>query len=337
MIRLSLRYSLSRIPVLSHIHKTQQLIQQSTKNRASYFKNKTKSSSFTTLQQQQQTRTFATRQIKSRHPASPSNSTLTNLFIRPAIFTTLVVTGSFGLTTLIDGMDYKLPYWAVDMNERTSYLWPVVAPVILGNVAIFLFWQRRSVPKFFDRHFVNRQNIPSLFALVGSAFSQKDFMHLATNMLAFYGFARSIVETEGPGDTISIYLTCAVVSSWLAGVAGALHPAFRIVRIGSLGASGAVIGIISYSVLSRPDMKLSLDFLPGNMSSISAASMLYGLVLVDCLGLVFGWKRMGHACHLAGAVTGAGFYYGGLDFMQHYKKWIRTQMDSFGVLKVKER
>ena len=57
-----------------------------------------------------------------------------------------------------------------------------------------------------------------------------DFMHLATNMLAFYGFARSIVETEGPGDTISIYLTCAVVSSWLAGVAGALHPAFRIVR-----------------------------------------------------------------------------------------------------------
>ena len=122
-----------------------------------------------------------------------------------------------------------------------------------------------------------------------------------------------------------LYLTCGVVSSWVAGVVSCYHPALKLLRVPALGASGAVLGLVSYATLSQPNLELAIIFLP--MFSFPAINMLAGLVCFDLVGLVLGWRALGHAAHLTGVATGAGFYYGGLEAAQLYKRQVRMKVD----------
>ena len=72
-------------------------------------------------------------------------------------------------------------------------------------------------------------------------------------------------------------------------------------------------------------MEISLIFLP--MFSLPAIQALGGLVLFDCVGLMLGWKALGHAAHLSGVACGAGFYFGGLSVMRMYEKEVRKKVD----------
>ena len=144
-------------------------------------------------------------------------------------------------------------------------------------------------------------------------------------MFAFYSFSRNISFSVGSGDAASMYLTCGVVSSWFAGIVSFYHPALRLLHIPALGASGAVLGLVSFATLSQPNLELSIILLP--MFSFPAINMLAGLVCFDLVGLVLGWKALGHAAHLTGVATGAGFYFGGLDAMQGYKREVRLKVD----------
>ena len=261
-----------------------------------------------------------------RRSASSAPINIANLLVKPALFTSFVVGGSFGVTAVVERLNVlQLPAWAVEMNRKTPYLWPFVAPVILANAAIFMLWHRPLPPFFLDRLFLSHPGIPTASAMLGSTFSHKTVMHLGFNMFAFYGFARATCHSVGSGDAASMYLTCGVVSSWVAGVVTSFHPLLRALRMPSLGASGAVLGLVSFSAFSRPDMEVSLIFLP--MISFPAIQALAGLVLFDCVGLVLGWRALGHAAHLAGVGCGALFHFGGLDMARKYQREVRLKVD----------
>ena len=114
-------------------------------------------------------------------------------------------------------------------------------------------------------------------------------------------------------------------ASWVAGVVSSYHPKLRVLKMPALGASGAVLGLVSFTTFARPGMEISLIFLP--MTAIPAIQALGGLVALDCIGLVLGWKALGHAAHLTGVACGAGFYFGGLQLMRDYERQVRLKVD----------
>ena len=80
----------------------------------------------------------------------------------------------------------------------------------------------------------------------------------------------------------------------------------------SMGASGALYSLIAISALAFPQQEVQLIFLPG--FSIPIRTGVGALVAVDALGVVRGWRQLGHLAHLSGALVGGmsmGYRFGG--------------------------
>ncbi|WOO78596.1 Presenilins-associated rhomboid-like protein, mitochondrial [Vanrija pseudolonga] len=88
----------------------------------------------------------------------------------------------------------------------------------------------------------------------------------------------------------------------------------------SLGASGAVYGALTMTALAFPDSRVSIIFLP--WFSLPIGLGVFGMVAVDIVGLIRGWRSFDHIAHLSGAAFGLIYY--------HYGKpawtWLRIKM-----------
>ncbi|KAG1864903.1 hypothetical protein F4604DRAFT_1782701 [Suillus subluteus] len=74
----------------------------------------------------------------------------------------------------------------------------------------------------------------------------------------------------------------------------------------SLGASGAIYAAVTVSALAFPDAQVSLIFPP--FVSIPIQAGVGGLVILDVIGIVRGWRMFDHYAHLGGAAFGALYY-----------------------------
>jgi len=78
----------------------------------------------------------------------------------------------------------------------------------------------------------------------------------------------------------------------------------------SLGASGAIYSTVILSTLAFPDAEVSLVFPPTPSFPIQYG--VGGLVLLDCVGILRGWRFFDHYAHLGGAAFGALYYMYGM-------------------------
>lgn len=101
----------------------------------------------------------------------------------------------------------------------------------------------------------------------------------------------SVAKTPPP-------VTGAVAAAEAATPAAAILP--------SLGASGAVYASVILSALAFPNAEVSLVFPP--TGSIPIGYGVGGLLLLDCVGALRGWRIMDHYAHLGGAAFGALYY-----------------------------
>jgi membrane associated rhomboid family serine protease len=132
--------------------------------------------------------------------------------------------------------------------------------------------------------------------LVTSGFLHVNWMHLIFNMLALYFFSGSLEVYLGAIKFLLIYFLS------LAG--GDLLSLFIHRNQGdydSVGASGAVSGIIFASTALFPGMHIGLLFLP-----VSIPAWLFGLiyVLYSVYGIRSRRNNIGHDAHLGGAMIG---------------------------------
>ncbi|KAH9981014.1 hypothetical protein BGW80DRAFT_304415 [Lactifluus volemus] len=92
---------------------------------------------------------------------------------------------------------------------------------------------------------------------------------------------------------------------------------------GSLGASGAIYSTVIVSALAFPQAEVSLIFPPTPSFPIQYG--VGGVVLLDCIGILRGWRLFDHFAHLGGATLGAMYYMYGIrawDAMRlHALKW----------------
>ena len=77
----------------------------------------------------------------------------------------------------------------------------------------------------------------------------------------------------------------------------------------SLGASGAIYGTFVLTALAMPDTSIQLVFLPFLAAPIKWGAI--GLLTMDTVGIVRGWKILDHYAHLSGAAFGGAYFFGG--------------------------
>ncbi|OCH85110.1 hypothetical protein OBBRIDRAFT_763385 [Obba rivulosa] len=83
----------------------------------------------------------------------------------------------------------------------------------------------------------------------------------------------------------------------------------------SLGISGAVYSAFVYTAFAYPDTHISLIFLPNFPIPIAWGAT--GMVMVDLLGAMRGWRFLDHFAHLGGAAFGAFYWVYGQAIWEH--------------------
>jgi len=132
--------------------------------------------------------------------------------------------------------------------------------------------------------------------LLTSGFLHVNWMHLIFNMLSLYIFSGLITATMGGFEFLLIYFVSLVGGELLSLLIHRHHGDYT-----SVGASGAVCGVLFASVAIYPDMPIGLLFLP-----IQIPGWIYALlfVLVSIYGIRSRKRNIGHDAHLGGALIG---------------------------------
>ncbi len=132
--------------------------------------------------------------------------------------------------------------------------------------------------------------------IVTSGFLHVNWTHLVFNMLALYFFSSGLEQFIGGINYLVIYLAGLIGGNLLTLL---LHK--KDGGYSSVGASGAIAGIIFTSIALMPGMKIGLLFLP-----ISIPAWLFGLIymLYSIYGIRSKSDNIGHDAHLGGALVG---------------------------------
>jgi membrane associated rhomboid family serine protease len=143
-----------------------------------------------------------------------------------------------------------------------------------------------------DRVLVNKDYI----RLVSSGFLHNSWMHLLFNMIALYAFGSMLEPSIGGTKLLIVYFLSLIGGDLLALYIYKASSGYR-----SVGASGAVNGVIYAGIALFPQMKVGFFFLP-----LSIPAWVFGIVYVifTIYGIKAKWGASGHAAHLGGALIG---------------------------------
>ncbi len=129
------------------------------------------------------------------------------------------------------------------------------------------------------------------YRMVTSGFLHADEMHLAFNMLTLYFFAPYVYVNLGNFSFLLIYFASLIFGSLLKMIFHGNEYSHS-----SVGASGAVTGIVYSAILLEPQLSI-YGFIPGYLFG-----MLY--LLYSIYGIKSKRDNIGHTAHFGGAIGG---------------------------------
>ncbi|KAL4785101.1 hypothetical protein BJX76DRAFT_325592 [Aspergillus varians] len=200
---------------------------------------------------------------------------------------------------------------------KADRMWPSLPPAaataaaIIGiNVGVFALW--RAWPpawRLLNRYFISVPAYPRVFSLVGNVFSHQTITHLGINMFVLWIFGTRLHDDIGRGNFLALYLASGVLGSF---ASLTIHVLKNSLFVTSLGASGAIAGVVAASGLIHADEKWTIAFLPRDWQerlSAPAWMFLLGLVTFDVVGAVMNRRmpKLDYHAHLGGYLTGAVF------------------------------
>jgi membrane associated rhomboid family serine protease len=134
--------------------------------------------------------------------------------------------------------------------------------------------------------------------LLTSGFVHNDWLHLLFNAVTFYFFAVPLEQMVNTEFFLLIYFGSLLASSIADLVTEWRNPTFR-----TLGASGAISGVMFAFILHAPSSQISLFLLPISIPSPIFA-MLY--LAYTYYASKQGMDNINHSAHLWGALAGLG-------------------------------
>jgi len=129
-----------------------------------------------------------------------------------------------------------------------------------------------------------------------SHLSHADGNHLMVNMLALWFFGPVVEQHLGPVQLLIVYVASGALATTAIFVLRRRDPRFR-----ALGASGSIAGVLFAAIVLRPEMNLSLMFLP-----IPIPAPIFAVLYLALSSFFMGRKgsRVCHEAHIGGAVAG---------------------------------
>ena len=278
------------------------------------------------------------------------------LLIRPTLFTVGVCGTCFCAAAIVQNENHRSHYssvrrrpptiiiqdWVQRQQQKTSGLhgqylelrrrvnaWTnqlstghkIAFGAIFANLVVLGAWQIRGFRPVMFKYFLSQVSTTkiALSPMILSFFSHSSPLHFAFNMYALYSFSNIATALLGPEQLIGLYISAGTVSS----LASLTHRLVTKRSTPSLGASGALLGVIAYVCIARPDSSLLLFFIP-----IAAGNAIKGLILLDTVGLAARWSFLDHAAHLGGSLFGVWYATYGEKLFYKYKgtvveKWIK--------------
>jgi len=174
--------------------------------------------------------------------------------------------------------------------------------IIAANVVVFLGWRVPALQSTMVRYFCSNPTKKNMcLPMLLSTFSHYSAWHLAANMYVLYSFSTAAVMVMGREQFMAFYLSAGVTSSF----ASYIHKMAVGRGVSSLGASGAIMGMLGLVCTQFPNTHLAILFLP--MFTFTAGSAIKVLVAADTAGILFGWRLFDHAAHLGGALLGIAY------------------------------
>ncbi|XP_018404752.1 PREDICTED: presenilins-associated rhomboid-like protein, mitochondrial isoform X1 [Cyphomyrmex costatus] len=193
------------------------------------------------------------------------------------------------------GWKSEMESWWQNLTEGQK----MFVPICFINAVIFLAWRVPTLQKTMVRYFcANPASSASCWSMVLSTFSHYSIIHLAANMYVLHSFSTIAVTALGKEQFLALYLSSGVISSFASHV---YKTTFGVPGL-SLGASGAIMGILGFVCTQYPDIRLSIVFLP--VLTFTAGMAIKGIMTLDIVGCILGWKYFDHAAHLGGALFG---------------------------------
>ncbi|KAG1169532.1 hypothetical protein G6F70_008316 [Rhizopus microsporus] len=206
-------------------------------------------------------------------------------------------------------LDVKRAFWMLGVKLATMTESEKTLSVLIAlNSLVFIGWQIPRFIPFMSQWFLHLPGTKRNLTLLTSCFSHQEFFHFALNMVGLWSFGRVVHDTFGREQFLAMYLSAGVGANV---VSHACSLALRNSRplLPSLGASGAIYGLVASTAILHPNSSISLIFLP--MIPIKLGYALPALMSFDLAGILLRWKMFDHFAHLAGAGLGIGYtYYG---------------------------
>lgn len=177
-------------------------------------------------------------------------------------------------------------------------LTPAALIIFLSTIAISLYtiYKDHSLlyRLMFSPYELSRQN--KWYTLITSGFVHADLSHLMFNMFTFYFFAFSLESAIGSAKFLIIYFGSLILSDVGSYFKHKDNPDYR-----SLGASGAISGILFSAILYFPSSKLMIFPIP-----VPIPAPIFGLLyLAWCFYASKNQHdRINHSAHFIGALVG---------------------------------
>lgn len=194
---------------------------------------------------------------------------------------------------------------------------------IFINSVVLCAWRIKGLRSVMTKYFMSQVSNSkiALSPMILSCFSHSMPLHFAFNMYALYSFSNFANALLGPEQLIGLFISAGTVSS----LASISHRLLTGRFVPSLGASGALLGVIAYVCITRPDSRLLLFFIP-----IAAGNAIKGLMVLDTVGLLAKWSYIDHAAHLGGSLFGVWYaFYGEKLYYKHGKtvveNWLKLR------------
>ncbi|OQR77879.1 presenilins-associated rhomboid protein [Tropilaelaps mercedesae] len=182
------------------------------------------------------------------------------------------------------------------------------------NTVVLALWHIPRFGRVMSRYFCHSATSSNVLPMILSTFSHSSPVHFMCNMYVLYSFSDSVISLIGQEQFVATYLSAGVISS----LASQFHQVARRMTFSSLGASGAIMGIVGLVCSAVPDARLSIVFLP--MLTFTAGNAIKALLVFDAAGIALRWRLFDHAAHIGGLLFGIGFAMGGHAVAAQYQK-----------------
>ncbi|ODV89874.1 hypothetical protein CANCADRAFT_1608 [Tortispora caseinolytica NRRL Y-17796] len=147
-------------------------------------------------------------------------------------------------------------------------------------------------------------NIQSMFL---SAFNHASLAHLAVNMFVLYGFGSDMIQVLGPASFLTLYFSATAWSSFFSVLIRTLAGTSSL----SVGASGAVFGVVNSFAQCFPSSRIALYFIPMPITIGPFMTIVFGATTLLALATatnrtpsILSNSIIDHGGHLGGMIYG---------------------------------